>query len=252
MTNDQQRAKTWRFIPLLNAPGTVQMQIDRWLLEQQRKGDRAPTLRFYTWDPAAISLGYHQRNYPEFWRELHWQRKPIDIVRRPTGGRAVLHQGDLTYALVTSELANLRRAIAYETLCTFLIEGWRSLGLELHYGAAGRGYIRHPSCFSTATAADLVTERGEKLIGSAQVRRDRALLQHGSMRLSSDPGLFEEVFGEAIAPMQFPFSLKGDELVQTVVEAMIQAARTSFNIEFAIAPLSETEWEEIRAINIIG
>ena len=222
------------------------MQIDRLLLERHQKGDRRPTLRFYTWEPVAISLGYHQRRYPEFWRELRWQGKPVDVVRRSTGGRAVLHQGDLTYMLVTSELMNLRRAIAYETICNFLIHGWRSLGLELHYGKAGRGYIQHPSCFSTATAADLVTECGEKLIGSAQVRRDRCLLQHGSMRLSTHPTLFEQVFGEAIAPVQLPLPLTGDELVQTVVEAMIQAAREYFSIELAIEPLSEAEWAEIR------
>ncbi|MDY6785414.1 MAG: biotin/lipoate A/B protein ligase family protein [Cyanobacteriota bacterium] len=245
MTNDKEQTTTWRFIPLLNAPGKVQMQIDRYLQRTQRKGDRVPTLRFYTWDTPAISLGYHQRRYPEFWHELSWQGKPIDIVRRPTGGRAVLHQGDLTYMLVTSELANLRRAIAYETICHFLIQGWRSLGLKLHYGQAGRGYIHHPSCFSTATAADLVTERGEKLIGSAQVRRDGVLLQHGSMRLSRDSTLFEQVFGSAIAPVQLPLSSTGDELVQTVVEAMIQAARDYFKIELAIAPLSEAEWAEI-------
>ena len=67
------------------------MAIDRWLLQQHRAGKMPSTLRFYTWSPAAISLGYHQRDYPSFWEQLTWKGQPLDMVRRPTGGRAVLH-----------------------------------------------------------------------------------------------------------------------------------------------------------------
>lgn len=128
----------WRFIPVINAAGSVQMSIDTWLLEQHRLGLHPPTLRFYTWSPAAISLGYHQHRYPEHWHNLIWHGEPVDLVRRPSGGRAVLHQGDLTYAVITSGLTG-NRMQAYETICEFLIQGWRQLGIELHYGQAGRG-----------------------------------------------------------------------------------------------------------------
>lgn len=173
------------------------MAIDQWLLEEHRQGKHPPTLRFYTWLPVAISLGYHQRRYPEFWQTLTWQGKAVDLVRRPSGGRAVLHQGDLTYAVVTSGLSG-NRIQDYQTICEFLIRGWRSLGVELGFGNAGRGYIHsyvhNPNCFGTATVADLVLADGTKLIGSAQLRRDQAILQHGSMRLTPDRGLFEQVF----------------------------------------------------------
>ena len=145
----------WRLIPLLEAPGNVQMAIDRWLLEQHQQKNHPPTLRFYTWSPPAISLGYHQRQYPEYWEYLTWQGEKLDLVRRPSGGRAVLHQGDLTYAVVTSGLTGSRLQM-YEKICEFLIQGWRSLGVELHYGTEGRGYIHNPNCFATATSADLV------------------------------------------------------------------------------------------------
>jgi lipoate-protein ligase A len=85
----------WRLIPLVSASGSVQMAIDQWLLEQHLAGQIPPTLRFYTWQPAAISLGYHQRRWPEFWQELSWRGIPVELVRRPSGGRAVLHQGEL-------------------------------------------------------------------------------------------------------------------------------------------------------------
>ncbi|MCG8366864.1 MAG: lipoate--protein ligase family protein, partial [Pseudanabaenales cyanobacterium] len=106
------------------------MAVDCWLLDQHRRGLQSSVLRFYTWSPPAISLGYHQRHWPDHWRQLTWQGRAIDIVRRPTGGRAVLHQGDLTYAIITSKLAG-DRTEAYKTLCQFLIEGWGSLGVRL-------------------------------------------------------------------------------------------------------------------------
>ncbi|MCU0527421.1 MAG: lipoate--protein ligase family protein [Elainella sp. Prado103] len=188
----------WRLIPCLTASGAEQMAIDTWLLEQHRLGLHPPTLRFYQWQPIAISLGYHQKQYPPAWRQLRWQGQPIDLVRRPSGGRAVLHQGDLTYAVIGSGWIGTRHQV-YEQICQFLIAGWRSLGVELHFGAAGRGYIHNPNCFGTATAADLVTAKGMKFIGSAQLRRGPAILQHGSMRLNADLALFQQVFGAADA-----------------------------------------------------
>ncbi|MFM6223876.1 MAG: lipoyl protein ligase domain-containing protein, partial [Dolichospermum sp.] len=165
--------RVWRMIPILAASGSVQMAIDRWLLVQHESGKSPPILRFYTWSPPAISLGYHQRQYPEFWQNLIWKGQKLDLVRRPTGGRAVLHQGDLTYSVVTSGLRGNTLEI-YTKICEFLIQGWRSLGIELYYGQAGRGYIHNPNCFGTATGADLVLADGSKLIGSAQLRRGDA------------------------------------------------------------------------------
>ena len=226
----------WRSLPLDAGTGIEQMAIDSWLLDQHVKGLQPPSLRFYTWRSPTLSLGYHQRQFPEFWNSLKWQGQPVDIVRRPTGGRAVLHQGDLTYALVTSGLTGSRRDV-YQQLCQFLIEGWRSLGVDLTFGAAGRGYIRNPNCFSTATAADLVMPDGYKLIGSAQVYRSGCVLQHGSIRLSPDSELFEKVFGEKITPPSLLEQLDIDEITQKLTEA----ASNTFNIHFQAQPLTPTE-----------
>lgn len=232
----------WRLIPLLAAPGKVQMAIDRWLLQQHQIGSMPSTLRFYTWSPPAISLGYHQHSYPEQWKSL-----PLDLVQRPTGGRAVLHQGDLTYAVVTSGIAG-DRAQVYQKICEFLIQGWLRLGVELHYGIAGRGYIHNPNCFGTATGADLVLADGTKLIGSAQLRRGGVILQHGSMRLEPDAKLFAQVFDtEAFDPV-LPLNQQGEVLIQTVVDALVTAAKDCFGVEFAVQPLSEDEWKAILAM----
>lgn len=242
-----EQAAVWRLIPLLQAPGSVQMAVDLWLLHQHQLGLHPPTLRFYQWVPAAISLGYHQRQWPEAWRTLAWQNQPIEIVRRPSGGRAVLHQGDLTYAVISSGVAG-NRMQSYQAICEFLIAGWRSLGVELHYGQAGRGYIHQPNCFSTATGADLVLADGTKLIGSAQLRRGSAILQHGSMRLEPDAALFSQVFGAESLPLpKLPLKLSGEALTQAVMEALTAAARTCFGVELVTQPLSEAEWQAVLA-----
>jgi lipoate---protein ligase len=231
----------WRLIPFLEAPGNVQMAIDRWLLEQHLSGQHPPSVRFYTWSPPAISLGYHQYKYPEYWQDLVWQGQKLDLVRRPTGGRAVLHQGDLTYAVVISGLSG-NRTQAYQKICEFLIQGWRQLGVDLHYGSAGRGYIHNPNCFGTATSADLVTADGCKLIGSAQVRRGGAILQHGSIRLQPDASLFAEVFGtETFTCVQISQNLS----VEKIIAALIVAACDCFGMQLVIQPFSEDEWKAI-------
>ncbi len=216
------------------------MAIDRWLVKQHQLGLHPPTLRFYTWSPVAISLGYHQSSFPNHWQRITWNGAPVELVRRPTGGRAVLHQGDLTYAVVTSGL-NGSRIQVYQQLCEFLIQGWRRLGVELQYGVAGRGYIHNPNCFGTATGADLVLSDGSKLIGSAQLKRGQVILQHGSMRLAPDKELFEQVFGaEFFQPINLP-------LIEpiTVIEALTTAASDYFGIQLEVQPLSPVEWEAI-------
>jgi lipoate---protein ligase len=232
-------SKTWRWIPPIEASGQVQMAIDRWLFEQHCLGLQPPTLRFYTWSPAAISLGYHQSNFPDFWKTLTWQNQPVDIVRRPSGGRAVLHQGDLTYAVIGSGFAESRSA-AYQEICQFLIEGWRALSVPLHYGQAGRGYIHNPNCFATATNADLITSTGTKFIGSAQLRRGRAILQHGSIRLNPNPALFQTVFGLSCdVAILTQFSLP------TVMAALTDAASRCFEMQLIEQPLTKPEWERL-------
>jgi lipoate---protein ligase len=240
---------TWRLIPPICASGRFQMALDRWLFEQHSAGNHPPTLRFYTWQPAAISLGYHQRTIPQHWHHLTWNHAPVELVQRPTGGRAVLHQGDLTYAVIMSGVASSRIA-AYQKVCEFLIQGWRSLGVELQYGDAGRGYIHNPDCFGTATTADLVLSNGFKLIGSAQLRQGNTILQHGSIRLTPDAHLFKMVFGESVSFPELPSAIQtlanqGQQGQEQLAQSFTQAAQTCFDATFQIQPLSKQEQQAI-------
>ena len=238
--NNQIVSSTWRLIPLIEASGKIQMAIDTWLLEKHRQGEHPPTLRFYTWNPPAISLGYHQKEYPP-----HWQKYPLEIIRRPTGGQAVLHQGDLTYAVITSAKRGKRLEV-YRHICQFLIEGWRSLGVELDYGNANREYRQNPNCFATATNADLITNTGVKAIGSAQLRRGKAILQHGSMMLSTSKDLFTQVFPQSAPGNLFDLiNVEQDRAIVSIANSLTQAASNCFNIQFQEQPLSKIEWQDI-------
>ncbi len=234
----------WRLIPLGDpvqvVTGAEQMAIDSWLLDQHVKGLQPSSLRFYTWQSPTLSLGYHQRQIPAHWNNLHWQGQPVELVRRPTGGRAVLHQGDLTYALVTSGLKGSRREV-YQQLCQFLIAGWQHLGVALSFGGAERGYVHNPNCFGTATAADLVMANGYKLIGSAQVYREGCVLQHGSMRLRPDSALFKAVFGEKILPPDLPMPLRASNSLEQIAQALSQSASEQFKVAFDPQPLTVEE-----------
>ncbi|NES99670.1 MAG: lipoate--protein ligase family protein [Sphaerospermopsis sp. SIO1G2] len=217
------------------------MAVDKWLLKQHEQGKHPPALRFYTWSPPAISLGYHQRQYPEFWHNLTFAGDKLDLVRRPSGGRAVLHQGDLTYAIIVSGIAGSRLQ-AYTKICEFLIQGWRSLGVELSYGKAGRGYIHNPNCFATATGADLILSNGSKLIGSSQLRQGCAILQHGSMILHPNADLFNQVFGEnTFKAVELPENLDQE----IIIHSLINAACDVFDMQVEVSPISDYEWEEI-------
>ncbi len=240
---------TWRLIPPLEASGTIQMAIDDWLFIQNEQGKHPPTLRFYTWLSPTISLGRLQKKWPSSWHNLTWKKHPIELVRRSTGGRSVLHQGDLTYGIIIA-INNRKTLDIYQQICQFLIEGWLSLGIKLDYGTAKRGYIHNPSCFNTATVADLITPDGSKLIGSAQRRGKKSVLQHGSMILSTDKTLFETIFNQP-APWRLGLfeQLSNNYSLEMIIGVLTDTAKKYFNTDFIIQPLSSQEWHNIKNLS---
>lgn len=230
----------WRFIPLLNLDGKTQMAIDEWLLNQHQQGNQPPCLRFYTFNPPAITLGISQRKkIPYHWHNLTWQGQKIDLVQRPTGGRGVLHQGDLTYAVITSHLEGNLEAV-YRQICQFLIMGWQRLEIDLHFGKPSRQYLKSANCFALATEADLIDGEGNKFIGSAQLRKGKFILQHGSMILNPDRALFQEVF-----PNSTPLINRQIESIEKVIVTLMQMGEECFNCQFITQSLSTQEWTEI-------
>lgn len=167
------------------APGPWNMAVDGALLASAIEGS-TPTLRFYTWRGPWLSLGYGQPRDPR--RLAACRSAGVGVVRRPTGGRAVLHGGDLTYALAASEtLLPAGLHASYRLVADALLEAMRSLGVPVQRsGPASSGQRASFDCFARLVPNELCAE-GRKLAGSAQRRRAGGVLQHGSLRVFPDP-----------------------------------------------------------------
>lgn len=165
------------------------MAVDEALMQGVRAGDE-PTLRFYRWEPACLSLGRNQPAAGEYDQD-EIRARGIHVVRRLTGGRAVLHHRELTYSVVIrdGELGSPRDA--YAAINRGLVAGLRELGAEVGLSSGPGDPAPAPSlapCFREAAAGEVVA-RGRKLVGSAQYREGGVTLQHGSLLLADDQGL---------------------------------------------------------------
>lgn len=175
------------------------MERDVALLDAAAEEGIPPTLRFYAWNPPAVSLGRFQSE-AEIDR-AYLARRGWDLVRRPTGGRAVLHHLELTYSLVLppSIVAGAGVRTSYAVLSRALNQGLAGLlSAPVTAPAPGcevpaRGVV---NCFALASECDTLVPGG-KLVGSAQVRRQGALLQHGSILLDAEPEAWAALFGDA-------------------------------------------------------
>jgi lipoate-protein ligase A len=174
-------AATWRLVDDVDRDhsGAEQMMADMALLDEVHRGGGS-VLRLYTWAAPTLSLGRFQPD--DDVDHDGCARRGVEVVRRPTGGRALLHGGDLTYAVVTtSPFAQAKGIVAvYEWIARGLITGLAKIGVAAevarHDGPAG------PACFAGQQGADLRVG-ARKLCGSAQVWRDGCVLQHGSILL---------------------------------------------------------------------
>jgi len=156
------------------------MRIDRQLWQECEKGERSsPFLRVYEWSPACLSLGYHQELPAEIADRA--AAAGIDVVRRPTGGAAVLHSQEITYSLVSpldDQFYGTRVQQIYDRVASALVEALGEFSVDCDRGGGGRpqGF----ACFSAAGGHE-ITVGGRKLVGSALRRGRRAFLQHGSL-----------------------------------------------------------------------
>jgi lipoate-protein ligase A len=161
------------------------MGVDEALLASVARGG-PPTLRFYAWQRPTLSLGFAQTLGSA--RRAACAAAGVEVVRRSTGGGAVLHGSDLTYSVAApSDVLPGELVACYALLAAGLVEGLRGLGVEARCAARGARAARaHFDCFASAGAGEIVAGRA-KLCGSAQRRVRGAVLQHGSLRLRPDP-----------------------------------------------------------------
>jgi lipoate-protein ligase A len=187
---------SWRFLLHPPADGAWNMAVDEALLRSCSEGASGPVLRLYGWAPPSLSLGAHQP--VETAADREWLReRGYDLVRRPTGGRAVLHADEVTYAVAAPLTGGPAGPFegqgiqeVYRRIAEGLHAGFLRLGIEaeLVRGAARRdreAERRPDPCFTSPSRYELLWD-GRKIAGSAQRRLPGAFLQHGSLPLRAD------------------------------------------------------------------
>ncbi len=185
---NQYTKSTWRLIEHNPAEGAWNMAVDEAILESVYSGESLPTLRLYAWEPACLSLG-HAQPFVEVNQEA-LEAEGWDVVRRPTGGRAILHVDELTYSVIASlSEPRVQGGVleSYLQLSNALLQVLRLLKLnpQANEKKVEKSQKQNPVCFEVPSNYE-ITVNGKKLIGSAQARRKEGLLQHGALPLFGD------------------------------------------------------------------
>jgi lipoyl(octanoyl) transferase len=250
----------YRFINTGVQDAALNMAIDEAMLIHHLRGEVPPTLRVFRWSQPAISLGRFQNVEREIEQE-RCRERGVALVRRPTGGRAVYHQDEFTYSIIIGKKQGVPSGIvaAYAYLSQGLLAALRLLGVQAEM--SDERVKKHPSaaCFASSTQADL-TSGGFKLVGSAQVWKEDALLQQGSLPLEDRAGDFfdllhypdEEarqhalaIYYEQTTPLHtFAPIITWDEVAQAFQQGFSEFLRH----ELVQDELSTSEWELARQL----
>ncbi len=248
----------WRLIRSESSSGAWNMALDEALLKSTASKNTPPTLRLYSWEPAALSLGFAQSHIDVDFSLL--RNKGWDLVRRPTGGRAILHIDELTYSvtapidepILAGNLLDSYRIISRALLLALKILGVTANG-DKEYHTEMTAPIPNPVCFETPSNYEITTQ-GKKLIGSAQARKYGGLLQHGSLPLYGDLTRITQVLQyessmerQAGAEKLLAHAVTLENVLGKVIslhtaeEAFIEGFSSEFNIH--LVPSSPTENE---------
>jgi lipoate-protein ligase A len=236
----------WNLILDDDLDGATNMAIDAALLDEVEQSPNPRTIvRFYRWRRPTLSLGRNQQIDTAVDREF-CERSGIDIVHRPTGGRAVLHEDELTYAVASNDSRYFGETIYanYKSVSEALCEGFRRLGVPATLAPETRKLTPNPGgpdlpCFISPSRYEL-TVGGRKIVGSAQRRLRRSFLQHGSMPVTCDREklalatcmrdagpLYEEMAGIA----EF---LPGRPALTEFRDALVEGFRSRFAVDFRL------------------
>lgn len=252
----------WNFLNTGYQSGAFNMELDESLVKALSTGYGSPTLRVYGWRPFAISLGWNQR--PDEINEEAARRDGLDIVRRPTGGRAILHSEELTYSVVM-ESSTKNILSVYNDISQALVCGLRRLGAHASLEKSQPHFpslYKSPSsavCFSSSARYEIQID-GRKLVGSAQRRfagesGAEFVLQHGSLLLGPHHGRLVEYLNLPSENERDRLRLEIEEKTIDLAEAVgrtvtfaecAEAVRAGFEEAWGIT-LQSTEPEPVRA-----
>lgn len=259
----------WNFINTGSKNPYYNMAMDEALLNFVSRGEIDPVIRFYTWNPATLSIGYFQRLQKEIDIDKV-KEKGYGLVRRQTGGRGVLHDKELTYSVIVPEShPNMPSTVteAYKIISQGLLEGFKNLGFETYFAIPRskeeRDKLKQPRssvCFDAPSWYELVVE-GRKIAGSAQTRQKGVILQHGSILQDID---IDDIFDMFIFKNERLKAKMKENFVQKAVaindisnqhitlNEMENAFKSGFkkglNIDFKPLELTEKQKEEVQEL----
>ncbi len=245
----------YRFLNTHVQGAAMNMAIDESVLTHHLKGEAPPTLRVFRWSQPAISLGRFQSIEREIVSKVCLERG-VALVRRPTGGRAVYHRDEFTYSIVISKRYGVPPGVvaAYAFFAQGLLIALELLGVQAELSDERVSKQPSAACFASSTQADL-TSGGFKLIGSAQVWKDDALLQQGSLPLDDRAAEFfsmlrfpnEAAREEALARYREKTSPLRAFVPYVSWDDVAKAFRRGFckalEVDFVHGTLSASEWE---------
>jgi lipoate-protein ligase A len=252
--------ETYRFVDTGVQDAALNMAIDEAVLLRHLQGEAPPTLRVFRWSQPAISLGRFQRVEQEILTETCEQRG-IALVRRPTGGRAVYHRDEFTYSFVSSKAYGIPAGVvaAYAHLAQGLIAALALLNVPAELSEGRVSKQPSAACFASSTQADL-TSGGFKLIGSAQVWKEDALLQQGSLPLDDRSAEFYSLLSfpteearvaalEQYRAMTTPLHTFARAITwEDVAQAFRAGFASALDVTFQRGTLSAEEWELAREL----
>lgn len=256
---------TWRLILDPPAPGAWNMAVDEAILNAATQGNVPPTLRLYAWNPACLSLGYAQPISDvdeKRLEEFGW-----DMVRRPTGGRAILHTDELTYSVCGPEHEPVLSGdilSSYKRLSAAILAALEHIGVGVQALPQEKNPVSktpEPVCFEIPSNYE-ITANGKKLVGSAQARRQGGVLQHGTLPLYGDLARIVQVlrFPNPVSRAQAAERLlERATTIQTALGRLVdwQLAADSFirafseTLKLELLPGSLTESEQLLAHQLL-
>ena len=224
----------------LELSGPEQMAIDLFLLEKSFTDKNFNmAIRFYTWDGDWLSIGRNQKEIPRSWTKL-LTNEQLKIVRRPSGGKAVLHSKGLTYAIIWKHPPRNKKE-SYMKTSQWLIDGFKNAGVDLFFGTQPSN-LSNSNCFSTSTLADLVDKEKNKHIGSAQYWKKGHLLQHGEILMEPSKQLWKKVFNTDPPKVKNEIKDK-DKVIKVLKESF---SKTWPNLKLSNYILNQRDKELIR------
>lgn len=223
------------FVETPEMTGLENMNYDIDLLNEYVNKNTSPFLRFYRWKPITLSIGRNQ-NINEINLD-ECKKNKIDIVKRPTGGKAVLHEGEITYSFIGGKRHGLPDNIfdSYIEISKAIIKGLESLTNNNLFSIGDQPvneYTNNSFCFSTSIVTD-INYQGKKLVGSAQLRRGDNFLQHGSILVNQNFKLLEKLFIHQIDTNSL---VNLSEIIEQIdykkiKENILKGFKTHFNID---------------------